>query len=261
MGQLDGRVIIVTGAGRGIGRASAIAYGREGAKVAVASRTQATVEEVAQQIVDEGGEAIGLTCDVGHREEVFEMVERTVEEFGTVDVLVNNAQSFGTEDNPRGSSCFIAVEDTDEEELEYTFRTGALSTVWGMKAVFPHMKERGGKVINMASASGMVGFPGITAYNMTKEAVRSLTRTAAKEWAKHQITVNVICPALKTDAFTVFEDTRPEFAKQLVDSIPLGRFGDPMEDGAPLMVFLAGRGADYITGMTFMLNGGRDIFH
>lgn len=260
MGQLDGRVTVITGAGRGIGKAIAIAYGREGAKVVVSSRTQSTVDEVTQQIKDEGGTALGVTCDVGHKAEIFAMVDQAVKEFGPVDVLVNNAQGFGTEEKPRGSSIFIGVEDTDDAELEYIFRTGALSSVWGMQAVFPHMKERGGKIINMSSASGMLGFPGNTSYNMTKEAVRSLTRTAAKEWGKHQITVNVICPALQTDAFEIFRESRPEFAEALVDSIPLGRFGQPLEDGAPLLVFLAGPGADYITGMTFMLNGGRDIF-
>jgi NAD(P)-dependent dehydrogenase (short-subunit alcohol dehydrogenase family) len=257
-GQMAGSVAIVTGAGRGIGRAIAKVYAREGAKVAVVSRTPATLDAVVAEITAEGGTAIGIPCDVGSKEQVFAAVDRTLSAFGTVDVLVNNAQGFGTQGAPRASTKYMTVEEYPDDEIEYIFRTGAMATLWGMQAVFPTLKAKGwGKIINFSSTSGILGTTGNTAYNMTKEAIRSLSRTAANEWGQFGINVNVISPTLKTDAFDAWEVDRPEFVKALREALPMRRLGDPEADGGPLAVFLAGHGSDFITGMTFMLNGGK----
>jgi 2-hydroxycyclohexanecarboxyl-CoA dehydrogenase len=254
---LKDKVAIVTGAGRGIGRAIALAYGREGAKVVVASRTQSTVDEVAKQIRDEGGAAIGAVCDVGRREQVFGAVQKAVDAYGTVHILVNNAQGFGTEANPQPSTIFVAVEDTNEDEWEYTLRTGPTASLWFMKAAFPHMKKQNsGKIINFASSSGQMGFPGNSCYNAAKEAIRALSRTAAREWGQYGINVNIINPALDTRAFDAWKKARPEFVEALKQQIPMRRLGDPERDAGPLAVFLAGPGSDYMTGSTFMLEGG-----
>ena len=258
MGQLDGSVAIVTGAGRGIGRAIARVYAREGARVAVVSRTRSTVDEVVAGIEGDGGVAIGITCDVGRKDEVFAAVEQTIAAFGTIDILVNNAQGFGTQAAPRASTKYMGVEETPDDEVEYIFRTGAMATLWGMQAVFPTMKAKGwGKIINFTSTSGMLGTTGNTAYNVTKEAIRSLSKTAANEWGQFGINVNLISPTLKTDAFDAWELDRPEFVKALREALPMRRLGDPERDGGPLAVFLATHGSDFITGMTFMLNGGK----
>lgn len=255
--SLQGKVAIVTGAGRGIGRAIARAYAKEGAKVVVASRTLATVDAVTTEIRETDGEAIGVPCDVGQRAQVFAAVDQAVAAFGTVHILVNNAQGFGTERNPQPSTVFVACEDTDEEEWEYTFRTGATASLWFMKAVFPHMKRQGyGKIINFASSSGQIGFEGNTSYNATKEAIRALSRTAAREWGQYGINVNIINPALETRAFDAWKSARPDFVEALKEKIPMRRLGDPDRDAGPLAVFLAGPGSDYITGSTFMLEGG-----
>lgn len=257
-GALDGLVAIVTGAGRGIGRAIATVYAREGARVALVSRTAATVDAVATAIVASGGVAISVPCDVGDRAQIFAAVETTLGAFGTVDILVNNAQGFGTQSQPRSSTKYMGVEVYPDDEIEYTFRTGAMATLWGMQAVFPVMRAKGwGKIINFSSTSGMLGTTGNTAYNMTKEAVRSLSRTAANEWGQYGINVNIISPTLRTDAFEAWETDRPEFVKALRERLPMRRLGDPEADGGPLAVFLAGHGSDFITGMTFMLNGGK----
>jgi len=254
---LQDKVAIVTGAGRGIGRAIALAYGAQGAKVVVASRTPSTVERVAKEIVDAGGTAIGIACDVGRRDQVMACVDKAVETFGAVHILVNNAQGFGTEADPQPSTVFVACEDTDEDEWEYTFRTGATASLWFMKACFPHMKKAGwGKIINFASSSGQIGFEGNTCYNATKEAIRALSRTAAREWGQHGITVNIINPALETRAFDKWKQARPEFVEALKDKIPMRRLGDPDRDAGPIAVFLASPGSDYITGQTVMLEGG-----
>lgn len=258
MGLLNGKVAVITGASRGIGRGIAIAYGREGAKVVVASRSQASVDRVAAEIRGEGGAAIGVTCDVGERDQIFGMVERAVSAFGPVDILVNNAQSFGTARKPAGVIRVQPVEDYDEEEWDYTFRTGLLSTLWGMKAVFPHMKNRGGKVINVCSVAGLTGVEGMAAYGAAKEGVRSLSRTAAREWGKYKINVNVINPHIRTDAMDAWEKT-PEGKRALdmmLPQIPLGRHGDAIRDAGGLAVFLGSSNSDYMTGATLTLDGG-----
>jgi 2-hydroxycyclohexanecarboxyl-CoA dehydrogenase len=255
--SLEGKVALVTGAGRGIGRAIALAYGREGAKVVVASRTASTVDAVANEIRHAGGRAIGVPCDVGQRSEVFATVKKAVAAFGTVHILVNNAQGFGTEADPKASTVYVACEDTDENEWEYTLRTGPTASLWFMKAVFPYMKaQKYGKVINFASSSGQIGFEGNTCYNAAKEAIRALSRTAAREWGRYGINVNIINPALETRAFDAWKAARPDFVEALKEKIPMRRLGNPDRDAAPLAVFLAGPGSDYMTGSTFMLEGG-----
>lgn len=257
-GQMKDSVAIVTGSGRGIGKAIAKAYAREGASVVLASRTLSRVEEVAREIEAAGGSALPVACDVSDREQISAMVQRTVDELGGVQVLVNNAQGFGTAASPATSTVFTGVEDVDVAFIEYSFRTGALASLWGMQAVFAHMKAQGwGKIINFSSTSGLLGTTGNTPYNMTKEAIRALTRTAANEWGQHGINVNIISPTLRTDAFEAWEVDRPEFVRKLRESLPMRRLGDPDRDAGPLAVFLATPASDYMTGQTFMLNGGK----
>jgi NAD(P)-dependent dehydrogenase (short-subunit alcohol dehydrogenase family) len=256
MSDLSGKVAIVTGAGRGIGRGISLAYARAGAKVVVASRTQATVDGLVAEIREGGGTAVGVTCDVGRRDQVFGLAERAYAAFGAIDILVNNAQAFGPAAKPSSTWILQPLETFDEDDWEHTYRTGLLGTLWGMKAVFPHMKETGGKIINMSSMAGQIGNAGSAAYNATKEGVRALTRTAAREWGKYKINVNVISPSIRTDALDEFERNNPEFVKSALLQVPLGRFGDPLKDAGALALFLGSSASDFITGMTFMLDGG-----
>ena len=125
-----------------------------------------------------------------------------------------------------------------------------------MKAVFPSMKDRGGKIINFGSSLGQIGGEGTAAYNATKEAIRALSRTAAREWGKYKINVNVICPAVSTDAMRGYLDAHPEQAEAMLAQVPLRRWGDAVKDAGGLAVFLASGDSDYLTGMTFQLDGG-----
>ena len=260
MGDISGKVAIVTGAGRGIGRAIALTYGTAGAKVVVASRSRSTVDAVAAEIERDGGTAHGLTCDVGQRDQVFAMVDEAAKKFGTVDILVNNAQSFGPSKKPHGTLNLQPLETFDEDEWENTYRTGLLSTLWSMKAAFPYLKEKGGKIINFGSSVGQLGMAGGAAYAATKEGVRALTRVAAREWGKYKITANVIVPSLRTDSMEEFLEKNPDMAEVIVKEIPVGRMGDPIKDVGPMALYLGSSDTDFVSGMTFMLNGGRYMF-
>jgi NAD(P)-dependent dehydrogenase (short-subunit alcohol dehydrogenase family) len=253
---LDGRVAIVTGAGRGIGRAIAEQFAHEGAHVLVASRTRSTVDEVVQAIQSSGGSALGAVVDVGEKDQIGAMVERAVEGFGGVDILVNNAQSFGTRENPAVSSPQTTVEDVSEAEWDWTFESGVRATLRAMQAAFPYLKASGdGRVINFGSRRGVMCNPDSVAYNANKEAVRALSRTAANAWGQYGICVNVINPVIETDSARAVWADAPERRDLVEQMIPLRRWGQPL-DCARVAVFLAGPDSSYLTGMTLMVEGG-----
>ena len=149
--RLAGRTAIVTGAGRGLGRAIAELYAREGARVVIASRSAEGCASAVEAIEAAGGTAIAKPTDVGVKSEVVEMVGFAVETCGSLDILVNNAQSWGPRDEPTGLPVPTPLELFDDAELDWTFDTGFRGTFWAMQAAFPHMRERGGRIINFAS--------------------------------------------------------------------------------------------------------------
>ncbi len=252
---LNGKIAIVTGAGRGIGRAIAEQYAAEGARVVVASRTLANVDETVAAIRTAGGEAMGVACDVSERSDIIRAVDAAVEAWGGVDILVNNAQSFGTRAKPERKSLDSPIETVTEEEWDWVYATGLKGTLYAMQAAFPHMKARGGgSIINFGSGRGIMSTPMTSPYNAAKEAVRSLSRTAANEWGVHNIRVNVINPAIDTDAFRA-DITTPEARRAVEMMIPLRRIGVPLE-AARVAVFLAGPDSSYLTGMLFTVDGG-----
>jgi NAD(P)-dependent dehydrogenase (short-subunit alcohol dehydrogenase family) len=256
MERLAGKTAVVTGSGRGIGRAIALLFAKEEANVVVASVGKEECATTVADIEDAGGRAAAKPTDVGVRADVADMISFAVETYGGLDILVNNAQSWGTRQQPRGAPVPTPLECFGEDELDWTFDTGFRGTFWAMQAAFPHLRERGGRVINFGSWYGQFGNGGTVAYNITKEAVRALTRTAAREWAPYGITVNAITPAAKTDAAAAIEQTNPELIAQAVAAIPLGRLGDPDLDVAPAALFLASDDARYITGQTLGVDGG-----
>jgi NAD(P)-dependent dehydrogenase (short-subunit alcohol dehydrogenase family) len=252
MQRLKGRAAIVTGAGQGIGRGVARRFAREGANVLVAELDEKSGRTCADEIADEFGvRSLFVRTDVGVREQVVEAVDRTVAEFGSVDILVNNAWGGGTTSR---------LEYKTEQAMEHGFRVGLMSSFWAMQAAFPHMKAAGwGRIISVCSLNGVNAHMYTVEYNTAKEALRSLTRTAAREWGRHGICANIICPAAATVAYEAFRRASPENAAKLLEQNPMGRMGDPEADIAPVVAFLASDDARYVTGNTLFVDGGGHI--
>lgn len=244
--SLEGRVAIVTGAGDGIGAAVARRFAADGARVLVAELNEETGRATADEI---GGRFV--RTDVSDKAQVLAMVETAVREWGGVDILVNNA--WGAGDVGR-------VENKTDEMMARGLGVGFYGPFWAMQAAFPHMKARGwGRVINMCSLNGVNAHMGTLEYNAAKEALRTLTRTAAREWAPTGVVVNAICPGAKSAAFRRVMGEHPELAAQADAMNPMGRVGDPDRDIAPVAAFLAGEGARYVTGNTLFVDGGSHI--
>jgi NAD(P)-dependent dehydrogenase (short-subunit alcohol dehydrogenase family) len=250
-GRLAGRVAVVTGGGQGIGRGIVRRFAAEGARVLVAELDAASGEDAAAEVAAAGGEARFLPTDVGDRGQVEAMVAAAVDTWGSVDVLVNNAWS---------AAVVGRVEHKSDERMDTGFRVGFYGPFWAMRAAFPHMARAGwGRVVNMCSLNGVNAHMGTLEYNAAKEALRTLTRTAAREWASTGVVVNAICPGAKSAAFVRVMGAHPELAEAADRANPMGRIGDPDEDIAPVALFLASEDCRYLTGNTLFVDGGAHI--
>jgi NAD(P)-dependent dehydrogenase (short-subunit alcohol dehydrogenase family) len=198
-----------------------------------------------------GGRAIAVACDVNHRDQIEAAVAATVGAVGPLDILINNAQGGGIgEAGP--------LESVDDQVFLDAYRGCLLPSLFAMQAVFPHMAGRGGAIDNMASSTGIMGDPGFAPYGTAKEAIRGLTKHAAREWGRHGITVNVVVSATLDEGAARFRDEAPRRWEAILRQIPLGYMGNPKED--------IGRGVlrlvtdlRYLTGATIALDGGRCI--
>lgn len=251
MQRLRGKVAVVTGSGQGIGRGIALVYAREGAHVVVAELKEHRARRTAEEIEAEGGSALALPVDVARREQVEAMVARTVERFGRIDVLVNNAQ---------GMHAHKPLEEITDEDFDVFLISGLKGTFWAMQAVFPHMRDQGGgRIINFVSLNALTGAPGLADYNATKGAIAALSRTAAREWGKHNILVNCIAPGAISKRTLEFFERNPQMAEYVREQRPLGRLADPEKDLAPVAVFLASDDGHFVTGQTYFVDGGAHL--
>ncbi len=248
MSDVAGRVVVITGAGQGIGRGMALHLGKAGARIVVAEWKAHRAERTVGELTALGVEAMASVCDISSREQIEVMVSATIERFGRIDALINNAQTF----RPKAD-----LVDITEEDLDVFYDSGVKGTLWAMQAAYPHMKERGwGRIVNFVSAAGIVGMSGYGAYNASKEAIRALTRTAAREWGRDGIVVNAIAPGAASkrgqDAAARDEDEHRLFRAEH----PIGRQGDPEDDIGPVALFLCSDACRYLTGQTLMVDGG-----
>ena len=248
---LEGRVAIVTGAGQGVGQGIARAYAAEGANLLIAQRRLEEVEREAQYLRDTYGVTVhAMKCDVTVREEVRAIVATTVEKFGRLDILVNNA----------GASLARRLENYTDENMEYALKLNYWSAFWAMQAAFPIMKaQKYGRIINLGSLNGVNAHMFTVGYNVGKEAVRTLARTAAVEWGCHGITANTICPSAMSPQAIDYFRANPEMERAILAQVPVGRFGDSTNDIGPVAVFLASEASAYTTGNTLFVDGGGHI--
>lgn len=245
MMRFEGKSAIVTGSSRGIGREIALQLAKEGARVVVNySGSKDKADAVVQVITESGGEAIAIQADVSNADSVKNMVDKTLEQFGSIDILVNNAGI--TRDN----LLMRMKEDEWDDVIDINLKGVFLCT----KAVTRQMmRQRAGKIVNVASIVGVSGNPGQANYVAAKAGVIGLTKTVAKELAPRNINVNAVAPGfIATDMTDVLND---ELKSQLLSNIPLGKLGSP-ENVAKTVLFLLSEDAEYITGQTIHVDGG-----
>ena len=244
--RLDGKVALVTGAARGLGQACALALAQAGADVALGLRTIDSAPELEKAIEALGRKVLPLQMDVSSMDQIRSSVDRAVEEFGRIDILVNNV----------GVAPPNPAEKVTEEDFDTTLNLNVKANFFTAQAVARHMiGQGGGRIINMSSQAGFIALEDESVYCMTKAAINHLTKNLASEWAKYNINVNAVAPTFIWTPGTEPWLNDPGFRKSVVDRIPLGRIGKPVEVAGPV-VFLASEAASLITGEILLVDGG-----
>lgn len=250
-GKLTGKSAIVTAGGHGIGFGISLALAAEGAAVMIAGRSADKLSRAVSEIEGRGGRACAVSCDVTIPADVQNAVDATVDTFGSLDVLVNNAQA-------RKHAPLLEM---GEESWYLAFETGLMGTYRFMVASYEHLKRSNGVIVNLISSAGMLGIRHQTAYGATKEGIRVLTRTAAVEWGPHIRAVAIAPIAASERWLDGFAKEDPELVQKIIEEVPLGRLGDPETDIGRVVAFLAGPDASYITGTSLMVDGGWAFHH
>lgn len=245
-GYLEGKVAFITGGGSGIGAATAERFAQEGARVVICGRRMEPLEEVVGRIRAAGGDAAAMQVDVSNENAFVGALEKVAQEYGQLDVLVNNAMAF----------TWGSIEEMDTEQWRANFTTSVDGTFWGTRTALKLMKARGGSIINLSSICGELGTPWMSGYSASKAAVTNFSRAAAAEGAPDGVRVNVVIPAVvetpATEGMLADEASRRNTEKL----IPMGRVGQP-EELANAILFLASDQSSYITGATLPVDGGR----
>jgi dehydrogenase/reductase SDR family protein 4 len=250
MFNLDGKVALVTGSSRGIGKAIAVALAAQSASVIVSSRTSKACEAAATEIRDLGGDAIAIRCDINRREELESLVDKSLEERGKIDILVCNAAV-----NPY----FGPLSEIDDSAYERTMDANVKHTLLLCNRVLPQMAERrNGSVIIVSSIAGLKGTGTLGIYAISKAAELQLARNLAVEWGDRNIRVNSIAPGLIRTDFSRALWENPDVYEATISSYPLRRIGEP-NDVAGAAVFLASNASEFVTGQTIIVDGGSTI--
>ena len=251
--RFDGKVGLITGAGSGIGRATAVGFAQRGGTVVVADVNGDSVNAVAGEIAALGGTASAIVADMTNPADIDAMVAHAVEKFGRLDVLHNNA--FGVPSTLRQNRLARSA-DIDQAVWDYTIQVGLTAVMQATRAALPIMlRQGGGAIVNTASISGLFADYGIAAYNVMKAGVINLTRVVAVEYAPHGIRCNCVCPGAIDTPLLQRSFSIPGFADATKAAIPMGRLGKP-EEMANVVLFLASDLASYVTGSAFVADGG-----
>ncbi len=249
MTRLNGRVAVVTGAAQGVGLGIALAFASEGASLAIVDRNNEGALDAVEQCRGRGVRAEAFACDVADRADVTRTVDSVVDTFGGLQILVNNAHTF---------TLGIPLLDTTLDDMEQSWRTAVLGTLYFMQAAHPALAVDGGKILNIGSGSALDGDAGSASYASAKEGVRVLTRVAAREWGPEGIHVNTLCPFSRSPRWEAFAAEHPGRVERQAASLPLRRApGDPELDIGRAAVFLVSDDSSYVTGQTLFVEGGR----
>ncbi len=246
MGRYDGRVVMVTGSGQGLGFDMARAFADEGARLALVELKAETLAEKAALLRRQGTEVVAVQGDVAERSTAERAVAQTLEAFGKIDVLLNAAQFLALP---------IPLIEQDDDHVKAMLHSGICGTMQFMQAAYPALKESRGSVINVASGAGVVGNWGQAAYAATKEGIRGLSRVAAREWGREGIRVNVISPASRSPSMDAWFRDRPDEEERVLAGVAQGRFADGYRDLGALVLYL-GSEECFITGQTIQIDGG-----
>ena len=254
MKRLEGKIAVITGASGGLGKQMAIRFAEEGANLAICARTAEKLEITKQICEEKGAKVLAVVADVSKQADLINFVDKIAEEFGTVDVLVNNASTI-SEPKP-----FI---NQTMEDLDEAIGSGLVGTWLMMQLCYPMLKEKGGSVINFGSVGGVSGLEGFASYAAEKEAIRGLSRVVAREWGIDNIRVNSICPNVATDRLEQNIQYSPkEMQEYLIGTMSqnaMHRMGKAYEDFTPAAVFLASDDSRWVTGQTLHVEGGNYI--
>lgn len=252
MSSLTGKIALITGAGQGIGQGVALAMAEAGASIVAAGRTFAKVQETQRLISERGGQCLAIACDVNNAADLSSAVEACVQQYGGLDILVNNAQEV-----PLGQ-----LSDVTDEAFTNGFTSGPLATLRLMKLARPIMAARGGGTIFNFTSSAAIRWDmtGYGAYAAVKQAIRSLTRAAAAEWGTENIRALTIAPHAESPGLKHWVNANPEEAEAFFRTIPLRRIGRLEEDIGRALVALCGQDLQYLTGATIPLDGGQANF-
>jgi NAD(P)-dependent dehydrogenase (short-subunit alcohol dehydrogenase family) len=246
MRALTGKVAVVTGASRGLGRAMAVALAEAGADVAVAARARPELEETAHLVEACGARALALTTDVASYASVEALMAQTVDALGRLDIVINNA----------GIARVAPLAEASLDDWQTIVDVNLSGVFHGCRAAAPYLiRQRAGKVINLASVLAAAGLPGYTMYAATKGGIISFTRALGVEWARHNIQVNAIAPGWFVTEMNEAAFADPKIHERLTRDIPARRTGR-LEEIGPLAVYLASSGSDFMTGQTIFLDGG-----
>jgi len=246
--EISGDVVLITGAAGNLGCALSRVFARAGCKVAGLDISAPRLERFSAAVAEVGGESLALACDLRDWEASRRAVDEAAHVFGGVDILVNNATA-------RTNPVLKPLHECTAEEMTLVAEVGPHAALGMMRAALPYLKKRPGTVINLGSGAGLEPTGGMAPYAMSKGAMHTLTRAAAREWGQHGITVNAVLPIVMTEQLARTIQDNPE----KIPMPPIGRYGDPERDLGPVVQFLASRAASYVTGQCLPVDGGMDM--